>query len=128
MKSGVRILGAQLAELIVGQTLTVPEMHVIVGMKYPGYEPSSLWVALKTIKDSVNCNLELTMKNRHRAYRLKSVSPKFYGHSQRIQGRNEKKGKPCRSYFTSEEFKSLELVNEFNELISSARASTTSKY
>lgn len=128
MKSGVRILGAQLAELIVGQTLTVPEMHVIVGMKYPGYEPSSLWVALKTIKDSVNCNLELTMKNRHRAYRLKSVSPKFYGLSQRIQGRNEKKGKPCRSYFTSEEFKSLELVNEFNELISSARASTTSKY
>lgn len=128
MKSGVRILGAQLAELIVGQTLTVPEMHVIVGMKYPGYEPSSLWVALKTIKDSVNCNLELTMKNRHRAYRLKSVSPKFYGHSQRILGRNEKKGKPCRSYFTSEEFKSLELVNEFNELISSARASTTSKY
>jgi len=31
MKSGVRILGAQLAELILGQTLTVPEMHAIVG-------------------------------------------------------------------------------------------------
>lgn len=128
MKSGVRILGAQLAELIVGQTLTVPEMHAIVGRKYPGYEPSSLWVALKTIKDSVNCNLELTMKNRHRAYRLKSVSPKFFGHSQRIQGQNVKKGKPCRSYFTSEEFKSLELVDEFNQLISSVRASTTSQY
>jgi hypothetical protein len=128
MKSGVRILGAQLAELIVGQTLTVPEMHVIVGRKYPGYEPSSIWVALKTIKDSMNCNLELTMKNRHRAYRLKSVSPKFFGHSQRIQGRNVKKGKPCRSYFTSEEFKSLELVDEFNQLISGVRTSTTSYY
>lgn len=122
MKSGVRILGAQLAELILGQTLAVSEMHVIVGKKYPGYEPSSVWVALKTIKDSVNCNLELTMKNRHRAYRLKSVSPKFYGHSQRVQGRAEKKGRPCRSYFTSEEFKSLELVDEFNQLISSVRA------
>ena len=122
MKSGVRILGAHLAELILGQTLTVPEMHVIVGRKYPGYEPSSLWVALKTIKDSMNCNLELTMKNRHRAYRLKSVSPKFFGHSQRIRGRNVKKGKPWRSYFTSEEFKSLELVDEFNQLISSVSA------
>lgn len=126
MKSVVRILGAQLAELIVGQTLTVPEMHVIVGRKYPGYEPSSIWVALKTIKDSVNCNLKLTMKNRHRAYRLKSVSPKFFGHSQRIQGRNVKKGKPCRSYFTREEIKPLELVDEFNQLISSVRVSTTS--
>lgn len=124
MKSGIRIFGAQLAELILGQTLTVPEMHVIVGRKYPGYEPSSLWVALKTIKDSVNCNLELTMKNGHRAYRLKSVSPKFYGHSQRIQGRSGKNGRPCRSYFTSEEFKSLELLNEFNQLISSVRAPT----
>lgn len=122
MKSGVRILGAQLAELILGQTLAVSEMHVIVGKKYPGYEPSSLWVALKTIKDSVNCNLELTMKNRHRAYRLKSVSPKFFGHSQRVQGRAVKKVRPCRSYFTSEEFKSLELVDEFNQLISSVRA------
>lgn len=127
MKSGVRILGAQLAELILGQTLTVPEMHVIVGKKYPGYEPSSIWVALKTIKESVNCNLEVTMKNRHRAYRLKSVSPKFFGHSQRIQGRTEKKGRPCRTYFTSEEFKSLELLQEFNELIADVRASTELK-
>jgi len=128
MKSGVRFLGAQLAELILGQTLTVPEMHAIVGRKYPGYDPSSLWVALKTIKDSVNCKLELTMKNRHRAYRLKSVSPKFYGHSQRVQGRAEKKGRPCRSYFTSEEFKSIELVNEFNQLIGGARASNSRQY
>lgn len=128
MKSGVRILGAQLAELILGQTLTVPEMHVIVGKKYPGYDPSSLWVALKTIKDSVNCNLELTMKNRHRAYRLKSISPKFYGHSQRVQGRAVKKGRPCRSYFTSEEFKSIELVNEFDQLLNRARASKIAQY
>lgn len=65
MKSSHKITGAELAKLMMGKTLTVPDMHALLREAHPGYDPKSLRVALKTLEGSPNCCMETSLRGRH---------------------------------------------------------------
>lgn len=122
MKSSHKITGAELAKLILGKTLTVPDMHALLRQAYPGYDPESLWVALKTLKGSPNCRMETSLRGQHRAYCLHSVSDRFYERSVAVNRRtvSGKSRMPIR--FSEAELAYITRYNEFDRLLRAARA------
>ena len=117
-----KITGADLAQLMLGKTLTVPDMHALLREMYPGYDPESLWVALKTLKDSPNCRMETSLRGKHRTYHLRSVSERFYERSAAVTGRSGggKSRMPVR--FCEAELAYINRFNEFDRLLRAARA------
>ena len=121
MKGNIKITAAQLAKIIQGQTLTVPEMHELLGRIHPGYEPESLWVALRTIRASPNCIMETSIRGKHRAYHLRSVSGRFFARSAAVCSRRER-GDHRANHFTEDEMAFIQRVTEFDRLLRTARA------
>lgn len=122
MKSSHKITGAELAKLILGKTLTVPDMHVLLHKARPGYDPESLWVALKVLKGSPNCRMETSLRGQHRAYCLHSVSERFYERSAAITGRSGGGKSRLPTRFSEAEMAYITRYNEFDRLLRAARA------
>lgn len=122
MKSSHKITGAELAKLILGKTLTVPDMHALLREAHPGYDPESLWVALKVLKGSPNCRIETSLRGRHRTYSLRSVSERFYERSAAVNQRTGmgKSRMPLR--FSEAEMAYITRFNEFDRLLRAVRA------
>lgn len=117
-----KITGAQLAKLILGKTLTVPDMHALLRETYPGYDPESLWVALKVLKGSPSCQLETSLRGKHRAYHLRSVSERFYERSAAVTGRSTEGKSRLPVRFCEAELAYINRFNEFDRLLRAARA------
>lgn len=121
MKENLKITAAQLAKIIQGKMLTVPEMHELVGGVYPGYEQESLWVALRTLRTSPNCHIETVIRGKHRAYHLRSASERFFARSAAVCSRRER-GDRRANYFTDDEMRFIQRASEFDRLLRTARA------
>lgn len=117
-----KITGAELAQLMLGKTLTVPEMHTLLREVKPGYDPESLWVALKTLKDSPSCRLETSLRGKHRAYHLRSVSERFYERSAAVTRRSTEGKSRLPVRFCEAELAYIMRFNEFDRLLRAARA------
>lgn len=121
MKGEISITAAQLAKIIQGKTLTVPEMHELVGERYPGYKRESLWVAVRTLCKSPNCQMTLSTQGKLRAYHLESVASKFFARSVVVCSRRER-GDRRANPFTDDELVFIRRANEFDRLLRTARA------
>lgn len=121
MKGNLKITAAQLAKIIQGKTLTVPEMHELVAKTHPGYEPESLWVSLRTLRTSPNCHMEMSLRGNHRAYHLRSANGQFFARSAAVCSRRER-GNSCVTHFTENEQAYIRRANEFDRLLRMARA------
>ncbi|MBD8129017.1 hypothetical protein IFU23_05840 [Pantoea agglomerans] len=117
-----KITGADLAKLMLGKTLTVPDMHALLRETYPDYDPESLWVALKVLKGSPNCRLETSLRGKHRAYHLRSVSERFYERSAAVTGRSSGGKSRLPTRFSEAEMAYITRYNEFDRLLRAARA------
>lgn len=114
-----KIKASQLAEFILGKTLTVPEIVALVREEHPGLEIGSVWVAMKTLRESPNCEVVLSLKDKNRAYHLVRVDAKFY----RRAGRSIRRSEDGRgSHFNADEPAWIHRVGEFDRLLQSARA------
>ncbi|WP_312059472.1 hypothetical protein [Pantoea septica] len=121
MKENFKITAAQLAKIIKGKTLTVPEMHELVEERYPGYDRESLWVAVRTLCKSPNCHIEMSIRGKHRAYQLRSASERFFARSAAVCSRRER-GDHRANHFTEDELAFIRRASEFDRLLRIARA------
>lgn len=117
-----KITGAELAKIILGKTLTVPDMHALLRKAHPGYDPESLWVALKTLEGSPNCRMETSRCGQYRAYCLRSVSDRFYERSAAVTGRSAEGKSRMPIRFSEAELAYITRYNEFDRLLRAARA------
>lgn len=122
MGKATKITGAELAKIMLGKTLTVPEMHALLREVKPGYDPESLWVALKVLKGSPNCRLETSLRGKHRAYHLLSISERFYERSAAVTGRSAEGKSRMPVRFCEAELAYIIRFNEFDRLLRAARA------
>lgn len=121
VKSSHKITGAELAKLIIGKTLTVPDMHALLRKAHPGYDPESLWVALRVLKGSTNCVMDMSLRDQHRAYCLRSVSQRFYERSAAVTGRSAESKSRMPVRFNETELAYINRFNEFDRLLRAAR-------
>jgi len=121
MGKATKITGAELAKIMLGKTLTVPEMHALLRDAKPGYDPESLWVALKVLKGWPNCRLVTSLRGKHRAYHLHSVSERFYERSAAVTGRSTEGKSRLPVRFCEAELAYIMRFNEFDRLLRAAR-------
>ncbi|KAA5927837.1 MULTISPECIES: hypothetical protein [Pantoea] len=107
---------------MLGKTLTVPEMHALLREVKPGYDPESLWVALKVLKGSPNCRLETSLRGKHRAYHRRSVSERFYERSAAETGRSGGGKSRLPTRFSEAEMAYITRYYEFDRLLRAARS------
>ncbi|WP_277973182.1 hypothetical protein [Pantoea agglomerans] len=117
-----KITGAELAKIILGKTLTVPDMHALLRKAHPEYDPESLWVALKTLESSPNCRMDTSRRGQYRAYCLRSVSDRFYERSAAVTGRSAEGKSRMPIRFSEAELAYITRYNEFDRLLRAARA------
>lgn len=122
VKSPHKITGAELAKLIIGKTLTVPDMHALLAETHMDYDPESLWVALKTLEGSPNCHMETTRRGKYRAYCLRSVSDRFYERSAAVTRRSAEGKSRLPIRFNEAELAYITRFSEFDRLLRAARA------
>lgn len=122
MKSSHKITGAELAKLMPGKTLTAPDMHALLHEAHPGYDPESLWVALKTLKGSPDCRMETSLRGKHRAYHLRSVSDRFFERSVVVNRRTCTGKSRALLSFSEAELAYITRFNESDRLLRAVRA------
>ncbi len=116
-----KITGAELAKIILGKTLTVPDMHALLRKAHPEYDPECLWIALKTLEGSPNCRMETSLRGTHRAYHLHSVSDRFFERSVVVNRRTVAGKSRALLSFSEAELAYITRYNEFDRLLRAAR-------
>lgn len=123
MDKVLKINGFQLSKIIMGKTLTVSEMHALLRYTDPNYDPGSLAGALKVLKSSCNCHMEVFRSGCTYSYHLISVNARFYKRSVAATKRKKNASQKTRLSFSEAEKAFIQRANEFDRLLRSVRTS-----